>query len=356
MQINDAALARYQKYAPQLLAAVDLLPQGNRLRRDPESDFCVKFESGLCGIQREYGEDFLGDACHFYPRSLRRLGDELLMSATFSCPEVARLALADADAFAYAPHDFERVTERLVNYQPSGMIEGDAPRIMAIFSDWVAAQSSLRQALPVFASAARSLDHLPPQEWLEALPSLLKTAEQRSVKPLVDIANPHKLLHLLVVTLLALQHRPSERLMKLLGVVIAGLEAEVDWESAAVHSYAPPQAIHDALSAQWQQHGAMIEPWLKRWFLGQISLHIFPFAGLGETPSERAMLLLVRYSLMRTCLLAWAQFHGTITQEDGVFVLQTLARVLDHIPDGAVLLTLSREKGWDKEEALAGLL
>src|SRR5579885_2432723 len=72
MQLDAAMRARYASEAPELLEAVaDDGAGGFIMKRDPQTDFCVKFENGLCGIQQKYGTAFLGDACHFYPRSTR---------------------------------------------------------------------------------------------------------------------------------------------------------------------------------------------------------------------------------------------------------------------------------------------
>src|SRR5687768_14752127 len=100
MQVDDAMVERYRQQAPELLDAVTTGHDGGHImRRDEKTDYCVKFDNGLCSIHRDYGSDFLGDACHFYPRVTRRLGDKAVMTAALSCPEVARLSLFTDDAF-----------------------------------------------------------------------------------------------------------------------------------------------------------------------------------------------------------------------------------------------------------------
>src|SRR5579871_6894344 len=73
MQLDNATYERYRARSPELLEAVSGEEGQRIMRRDPKTDFCVKFDGGLCGIQKQHGENFLGDACYFYPRVTRRL-------------------------------------------------------------------------------------------------------------------------------------------------------------------------------------------------------------------------------------------------------------------------------------------
>src|SRR6185369_3566751 len=71
MQLGDKTRVMYEEKAPELLSAVAGEPGQYVMRRDPKTDYCVKFTGGLCGIQQQYGEAFLGEACYFYPRMTR---------------------------------------------------------------------------------------------------------------------------------------------------------------------------------------------------------------------------------------------------------------------------------------------
>lgn len=76
MQLDDVTFRKYESEAPELLDAVAQGHDGGHImRRDKQTDFCVKFTDGLCGIHKDYGSDFLGDACHFFPRVTRQVGD-----------------------------------------------------------------------------------------------------------------------------------------------------------------------------------------------------------------------------------------------------------------------------------------
>ncbi len=121
MQMNEAALTRYREQAPELLAAVETEADGSPImRKDPESGFCVKLEGGLCGIYKAHGNEFLGDACYFYPRVTRSLGNQVIMTAAMSCPEIVRLALADEEPCALEEASADRLPQSLKNYLPEG--------------------------------------------------------------------------------------------------------------------------------------------------------------------------------------------------------------------------------------------
>lgn len=92
----------------------------------PATDYCVKFDAGWCAIHRDYGPEFLGDACNFYPRVTRALDDHVFTSIALSCPESARLMLYGEDPFGADPREELRIPFSLRNYLPQGMSADDA--------------------------------------------------------------------------------------------------------------------------------------------------------------------------------------------------------------------------------------
>lgn len=85
MQVDATTLQRYRTSAPELLDAVEEAVEASTImRKDPTTSMCVKLEGGWCGIQKKYGSDYLGDACFLYPRVVRSLGDQPVMTAVMS--------------------------------------------------------------------------------------------------------------------------------------------------------------------------------------------------------------------------------------------------------------------------------
>ena len=69
-----------------------------RLRLLPDGDCAMLDEQRGCAIQSRYGEAMLSDTCATYPRAIGVVDGRVELAGMLSCPEVARLALLDADA------------------------------------------------------------------------------------------------------------------------------------------------------------------------------------------------------------------------------------------------------------------
>ncbi|PTL78417.1 flagellin lysine-N-methylase [Vitiosangium sp. GDMCC 1.1324] len=57
----------------------------------------------LCSLQRRHGDAVLPDICATFPRVVTRRGEQLEVSGTLACPEVARLCLLEEDAVEPVP-------------------------------------------------------------------------------------------------------------------------------------------------------------------------------------------------------------------------------------------------------------
>jgi lysine-N-methylase len=63
-----------------------------------EHGACPMLEaSGRCELHRKYGEAALATACAVFPRTSLHVGDQLEVSGTLACPELARLTLLSED-------------------------------------------------------------------------------------------------------------------------------------------------------------------------------------------------------------------------------------------------------------------
>lgn len=72
-----------------------------KIELDSDSGVCPFMENRLCAIQREIGEDKLSNTCFSYPRSTRNFWNQYEQALTLSCPEAARKALLEEDAFDF---------------------------------------------------------------------------------------------------------------------------------------------------------------------------------------------------------------------------------------------------------------
>lgn len=101
MQVDEKSAERYRTLP---------VPLGDRLRQvltEEDGDTILKIENGrcpmwrqdgLCRIQAELGEDALCETCRNFPRLRHDYGDFVELGLELSCPEAARLILADPGA------------------------------------------------------------------------------------------------------------------------------------------------------------------------------------------------------------------------------------------------------------------
>ncbi|MCA9515958.1 MAG: flagellin lysine-N-methylase [Myxococcales bacterium] len=69
---------------------------------------------GWCMVHGNFGFDMLPHVCAVYPRKLRTVGAGLELTATASCPEMARKILLDADAVEIVPLDRDSIHRKVL--------------------------------------------------------------------------------------------------------------------------------------------------------------------------------------------------------------------------------------------------
>jgi lysine-N-methylase len=78
---------------------------------------CPAHQDGMCAVQANLGESYLSDTCQNFPRINRFVNGQMQQSMSLSCPEAARLALLDEDAFDFveAPVSVREKTIHVTN-------------------------------------------------------------------------------------------------------------------------------------------------------------------------------------------------------------------------------------------------
>lgn len=354
MQVDEQTVCLYRDKAPELLQAVEPAAETPWImRKDPTSGFCVKLEDGLCGIHKTYGPEFLGDACYFYPRATRRLGAHTLMTGALSCPEIVRLMLKEDAPGAMEKASAERLPHSLKDYVPEDMREDDALAVHNAFlraaqDEHVGAE---RLCLRI-ASASRWLERTEKKDWAQAAPFFLEHNDMHIPPAAVRPEDPFNLLHALCGLIVASRKPPPPRLKQTIDAVERALAVRLDWDQVAIHTSDGSLNAYHTLQAQWQAGpGEQYAPLLRRWLQMQLALALYPFAGLGQTLSERITIIGVRLATLRLALMS-----GADSLEAAVRITQSLARFLDHLADPAFSLQVYSETGWVQEDRLHGLL
>ncbi len=357
MQLSAQTVAKYEAEAPELLDAVTSGEAEHIMRRDPETDYCVKFDNGWCGVHANYGEDFLGDACHFFPRVTRQLGNAYLMTGSLSCPEMVRLGLMHG--FDLVEGEADRLPHSLKNYQPETLEEDKALQVHRFFLQAVADEAlSPERAMARLRSVAASMQAVDVASWAMAAEFYWKNADARLPTAEGNAADPFNLLNALQGLVGASKKTNRPRLEQTLSEMSMALETKLNWENLSIETGPNSLAAYQAMQARWSKEwGARFTPLLKSWLQAQLSVACFPFAGLGEALTDRATLLGVRFATVKLALMsACAVQDQAINEEYTVRIVQSLARFLDHLADPTLSLQIYAETGWVREARLRSLV
>lgn len=359
MQVDEATIRKYETQAPELVDAVAEGPGTKIMRRDETTDYCVKFEAGLCAIHKLRGSDFLGDACHFYPRVTRDMGGQAVMTAALSCPEVVRQALYADNSFHWQEAEIERVPFSLKDYAPQGM---EAEAALAVHTAFLAAAkdetASPERIMAQIVSVAQSLPAIDPKSWPQAVPFYLKSADGRLMPPEPSDVDPFNLLHALMGIVKAARAENRPRLRETIADMEQALQVELDWESLGIRATGDSVEAFKQVQALWDaQCAEALAPVLRKWIAAQLSLALFPFAGFGKDVPERALFMGIRFATVKLALMSACHVNGAlIGEEQQVRVIQSLARVIDHLAEPELSRQIYDEPGWLRESRLRALM
>lgn len=359
MQLDRPMKEKYEREAPELLSAVDSGEAELIMKRDPKTDYCVKFDQGICSIHRDYGTAFLGDACHFYPRISRRLGSELTtMTASLSCPEITRLALFSAPDVAWEQEQTDRLPASLADYQKDGLTSAQAWSVHQAFLAATQADEPVEHTMARIVSVAFSLETLPVASWAEATGFYLRMAAGRLPASEPEAADPFNLLHLLQGLLSAAKPSARPRLETTLREMSEALDVSMDPQSRQLTLGDDSFGRWLEVMAHWNSGPrAACEQPLRRWLQTQLTMMLFPFAGQGASVRERATLMALRFAITRLALQCGAYIHyPAMDQSTVVRIVQSLSRFIDHLADPSLTLQVCRETGWNRESRLRALV
>lgn len=358
MQLTQQNIDLYKREAPELMEAVTSGEAEFIMRRDEATDHCVKLDKGWCSIHRDYGDRFLGDACHFYPRITRAVGDVVFTTLGLSCPEAARLMLYTDDAFVTTGREAMRLPYVLKNYLPEGLAVNDALALHRLFLEQAGRGDSTAECnLMRSGVVARALETQPKEQWPGAAAFYFKMADGRIPAAEAAPADYFNLLNALQGLISASKASKRARLLEVVERMAEALGATLDWEHRAI---APgpdaPERVLKIIHA-WRAVGALMQPVLKRYLQAQLSNSLFPFAGLGGTLSERITIIGVRFATVKLALMSEAVLGGKAPEEgDVVRIVQTLSRFMDHLAEPELSLAMYKETGWVKEARLRALV
>lgn len=358
MQLTQETVNLYQSKAPELMNSVTSGEAEFIMRRDDKTDYCIEFQAGWCGVHKKYGTEFLGDACHFFPRSTRALGDITVMTMALSCPEATRLMLFEDGAHTYHETMFERVPHSLRDYASQGLSAEAALNIHeACVAEMGNEAHSAERNFMRLSAMARGLELQPKEQWEAAVPFYYRMAEGRIPPAEPKETDQFMLLNALQGLVHAAPASPRERLMHVLTMTAHAMGVTLNWEKLILDLHPDGMTRLLKMKSWWQEHASCYQPVLRRYLQAQLRLNLFPFAGLGNRLAERVTIIGVRFATVKLALMA-ACFEAQTAIDDAeiVRIVQSLSRFQDHLADPQLSLSIYEETGWTKESRLRALV
>ena len=356
MQVDPERVAAYAVAGPRFEGVLSEEDGRPVLRRDGSAeDACNFLESRLCSIQLRDGNGLLPDACHFYPRVLRRLGDEVSVSAVLSCPEVTRLALYGEGPMIFETRRLPRLPVHLPEYPLDTVATNEALALVEGLVRWVDDTSVSPERVVVrLVSLARGVALRPMEMWPTSVPMLMDSVDTALCAAKEDHGDLSSLLQVTCGLQVSTGRPVPPRLQRMVSDIEAALGVTVNWETLDVHSGPGFGARVRRLERLWRTYQPTLDRPLRRWLQAQILFMNFPFAGLGEGLPERAQILALRFAILRLGLM------GILEQglEGGevVRVTQTCSRLLEHLSDPELPINLMHAFGWDRCDRLRALV
>ncbi len=358
MQLTSDTIEKFRAQAPELLESVTTGEAEFIMKRDPVTDYCVKFDAGWCGIHRDHGPEFLGDACHFYPRVTRALNDHVVTTIALSCPEAARLMLHGDDPFAMTPREELRVPFSLRNYLPDTLDSDAALELHALcVTEAGNPQFSPERNAMRLMMVARALETQPPAQWLAAAKFYFTIADSRIPAAEANPVDPAHLAQALMGLVLASAATNKPGLMGIARGLQPALGIRIDEDSSVLRMEDDAPQLTLQMLAQWKKVEEGMRPVLTRYLQAQISQAMFPLAGLGGSMAERMLIIAVRMATYKLALMVEAMNTGAAPSEQAnVNMAYHLSRFLDHLADPTLSLAIYAEVGWTRDARLAALL
>lgn len=324
------------------------------IEKSASTNTCCFLENRLCSIQDLLGSDKLSHTCFNFPRMHRRIDQEIERSFTLSCPEVARLALLDRDAFEFEEiEDVVRVAtvssvsaEGQINRSLSNELRIFALSLLKGYSGPTWEKLAILGVVCETFSQTQRKGELSTKTGRSTLMTVQSLIQQGKIGDVLSMTAPQPklqaeafLLFLNAVPINALTELAQQRL----DAALDGLQYSKDCG----------ENDFDALAARYQQGLAKLTLILqdKPWFLdhvviGDLLWNVFPFN--RRDPYTSYIGIVTRFGLVRLLLAGSCMHNPEISENELAQVVQTFARHYQHNRTFASTIDGCLERtGWD---------
>lgn len=316
---------------------------------------------GLCSVQQSLGENALSDTCYIYPRSVYRVGDRFEQCLTLSCPEAARLALTQEDAFEFMTSEFtsrQATTSELASVHGFDPVAMDEVRVLCIqlFQTSELTNTDRLMLLGWLCSQLDELIALHSQgKAIDVVTQLRELVESGGLRATVAQLASHPKLAANVFSILfgsPVGKGSSTNQLTVVGWVIDGLG--FDAKGAAEQSVLEDNYVRGL--AHLEVNSALMDQTFNRYLLNDLLREVFPWG--RSSPMGHYRRLLTRFGILRLMLAAVAAAkNAPLDQDTVVQVTQVFCRLYQHNDQFATQADrLLTGADWDTLERLYTIL
>lgn len=333
-----------------------------RIELNPDSKECPMMAERLCSVQARLDESYLSNTCFSYPRSSRNFGGQHEQALTLSCPEAARRALLDADAFDFVTGSITVRTNTVNTVKPKHGLTLELMNEVRIFCVNLMRSEGLElwQKLAVLGVFCESLTDTLAKAGHAAVPALLDSfvvmVENGQVLDALSAMQPNHEVQARVFSVFwqrktsntgsPLQNQEYEAIAKGLGADPAtGL---VTAEQFALNYSRGVARLPEALRA--------VPHLLEHYILNEMFCDLFPFE--GATPYDSYLQLVSRFGVLRLMLAARCNSDATLPDAAAlVRTVQVYCRRFQHDANFSSQVNQAlKNSGWAKLEKVYGFL
>lgn len=308
------------------------------LKQDKRCPFLA--DNDLCDIQSTHGEEALSKVCNAYPRMVNQVDGIYELSATLSCPEVARLVLLHPQSLTIEEGMIDPtrliITHHVQTDDPS-LSEHPVKHFMALRDfamDMIRSKHyTLAERLYLLGQVQMQMLPMYAGKQVDQIPKTISDARKKILNPMTPVtlkrikANEAEQLAFLYAYTQVLDGDPqieNQTFGRLLKHALEGLllnQGIVD--QANTHVYATHTKRH--VMPFMQAHERMFENYI----VNSMFKNMYPFSEQGDPYAGYAMLM-VRLIFIKSILTGLSAYGETLTTDLVVLLIQSFSKTLDH--------------------------
>ena len=108
IEVEPETIEKWQNKTPQLLDYIqeNSYRTGTKCMKSKDDRSCIMLSNGLCDIHKNHEAEMLPNICNYFPQLYKRINKELFLTATVSCPAIAKLIVNDNEDSNFLFSDF----------------------------------------------------------------------------------------------------------------------------------------------------------------------------------------------------------------------------------------------------------